>query len=131
MRPLSIRYFKMNRLETIKTVTVLTLALLVVYLIFEVQWLLWLAVLLTLGNVFESRITTALAGYWMRFAAFLGQINSKIILAFMFYGVLTPIAFLYRLFNQDKVDHFRKNRRQTYFEEVEKSYGPEDFEKLW
>lgn len=121
----------MNRLETIKTITVLTLALLIAYLFFKVSWLLWLAVLLTLGNTFESRITAAVARYWMRFAEFLGNINSKLILMFMFYGVLTPISFLYRRFNEDKVDHFRKNRQQSYFEDVEKSYSPEDFEKLW
>ena len=121
----------MNALESIKTISVLTLALLIAYLIFGAPWLLWLAILLMLGNIFESRITTAIARYWMRFAETLGKFNSKLILMFMFYGVLTPIALLYRQFNQDKVDHFRKNNRQSYFEDVEKSYTPEDFEKLW
>lgn len=121
----------MNRLDTLKTITVLTLALLIAYWIFEASWLLWLAVLFTLGNAFESRITTAIARYWMRFASFLGGVNSKIILWFMFFVVLTPIAFLYRPFNRDKVDHFRANRQQSTFEDVEKSFGPEDFEKLW
>jgi len=121
----------MTSLETIKTITVLTLALLIAYLIFGVNWLLWLAVALCAGNAVESRITAAIARYWMRLAAILGGINSRIILFIMFFLILTPIAFFYRLFNREQVDHFRQNRRPTYFDDVRKSYEPSDFEKLW
>ncbi len=121
----------MDKLETSKTITVLTLAFLIAYLIFDMKWLLWIAILLSLGNAFESRITTALAKYWMQFAAFLGKINSRIILTLMFFFLLTPIAFLYRLFNRDKVDHFLANKRSSYFDDTGKSYRREDFEKTW
>jgi hypothetical protein len=117
--------------ETSKTITVLTLALLIAYLIFGVKWLLWLAVALCAGNALESRITTAIARYWMRFATIIGGVNSRIILFVMFFLILTPIAFFYRLFNREQVDHFRQNRRPTCFDDVRKSYGPDDFEKLW
>jgi len=121
----------MTKLETHKTITVLTLACLVAYLIFEGTWLLVVAIALCLGNAAESRITTAIAAYWMRFAAILGRVNTRIILSAMFFLVLTPIAFLYRLFNREKVEHFRVNRRSSYFDDVQKTFGREDFEKLW
>ncbi len=121
----------MTKLETSKTLTVLCLALLIAQALFDTKWLLWLAIALTLGNACDSRITTSIAGYWMRFAAFIGNINSKIILFLLFYLVLTPIAFLYRIFNRDQVEHFRKNRQQTYFEDIKKNYGRKDFENLW
>jgi predicted membrane protein len=121
----------MSHLETLKTITVLILACLIAHLIFGAKWLLWIAILLCVGNAFESRITAAIAKYWMRLAFFLGKINSRIVLALMFFIVLTPIALLYRLFNRKAVDHFRKNNRSSYFDDVHKSYGQEDFEKLW
>jgi len=121
----------MDRTDILKTVTVLVLALLIAHLIFGARWLLWLAVLLCLGNAFESRATAAVARYWMRFARMLGSVNSRILLTLLFYLVLTPLAFLYRIFNRDKAAHFLENRKTSYFEEVRKTYGPEDFEKLW
>jgi len=29
------------------------------------------------------------------------------------------------------VDHFRANKRQSYFEDLNKTYTPADFEKTW
>jgi hypothetical protein len=121
----------MNRPETLKTISVLAAALLIAYLIFAAAWLLWIALLLLIGNAFESRITGAVAEYWMRLAAALGRINSKIILTLIFFCVLTPIAFLYRMFNRVAVARFRENRQNSYFDDVDKSYTREDFEKVW
>ena len=121
----------MDRLATSKTISVLTLAVLIAYVIFKAQWLLWIALLLTLGNTFESRFTTALARYWMKFADLLGAFNSRVILTLTFYLILTPLAFVYRIFNRPLVDHFRANKRQSYFEDLGKTYTPADFEKTW
>jgi hypothetical protein len=44
---------------------------------------------------------------------------------------LTPIALLYRLFNREAADRFRKNSQSSYFDDVQKSFSREDFEKLW
>ena len=121
----------MNRLETLKTITVLAAAVLIAYLIFAADWLLWIALLLLIGNAFETRITGAIADYWMRFASVLGRINAKIMLALIFFVILTPIAFLYRMFNREAVARFRENRQNSYFDDVNKSYIREDFEKVW
>lgn len=121
----------LDRLATSKTISVLTLAVLIAYVIFSTQWLFWVAVLLTLGNAFESRFTTALARHWMKFANLLGAFNSRLILTVTFYLILTPLAFVYRIFNRPLVDHFRANKRQSYFEDMKKTYTPADFEKTW
>jgi hypothetical protein len=121
----------LDRLSTSKTISVLTLAVLIAYVIFSTPWLLGVAVLLTLGNAVESRFTAALARYWMKFAARLGDFNSRVILIATFYLILTPLAFVYRIFNRSRVDHFRANKRQSYFEDLGKTYTPADFEKTW
>ena len=45
----------MNRIDTFKTINILALAFLVGYLVLSIKWLLWMALLLSLGNAFESR----------------------------------------------------------------------------
>jgi Na+/phosphate symporter len=125
----------LDRIAIFKTINVLSLALLICYLFFSAQWLLWLACLLVLGNTIESRITariTALiAEYWMKFAHYLGSINSKVLLTVIFFLVLTPVAFFYRLFNKDNVAHFIMNGRKSYFDDINKQYKKSDFEKVW
>ena len=121
----------MDRFTTSKTISVLTLASLIVYAFFNVKWLLWISLLLTLGNAFESRLTTVLAFYWMKFSTVLGAFNSRFILALIFYLILTPLALVYRIFKRPLVDHFRVNIRQSYFENINKTYTPADFENTW
>ncbi|MFH1081388.1 MAG: SxtJ family membrane protein [Pseudomonadota bacterium] len=121
----------MDRIDTFKTIDVLALALLIAYLAFGLPWLLWIAMLLVFGNAFESRITARVAASWMKVAAVIGNFNTRIILSIMFFVILTPIALAYRLLNRDLVDHFRENRRPSYFDDVHKKYVKSDFEKLW
>ena len=122
---------ELDRLGTIKTINILTLAVLIAYLIFGAVWLVWLAAFLALGNAFESRITASVARGWLKFAEVLGAFNSRVILTLTFYVILTPLAFVYRVFNRQLVEHFRANRRQSYFEDLNKQYTPGDFEKSW
>jgi hypothetical protein len=122
---------KLDRLGTQKTINVLTLAVLIAYVIFATPWLMWLAILLLLGNAFESRITRNLAQSWIKFAEVLGAFNSKVLLTLSFYLILTPLALVYRLFNRSLVEHFRANTKRSYFENMNKTYTPADFEKSW
>jgi len=122
---------ELDRLGTVKTVNILTLAILIAYLIFGAVWLVWVAALLALGNALESRVTSALARGWLKFAERLGAFNSRVILTLTFYLILTPLAFLYRIFNRHLVEHFLANKRKSYFEDLNKKYAPGDFEKSW
>jgi hypothetical protein len=51
---------------------------------------------------------------WMRLAVALGYINSRILLALMFYGVFTPYGLVMRLFGRDPL-HRREARRESYW----------------
>lgn len=121
----------MSRLDIIKTINIIILAILIVDLIFGIEWLIWIAILLAFGNAFESRITAMVANYWLRFSLIIGRFNTTIILFIMFFFILTPIAFIYRRFNREKVHHFQNNLRNSYFDDVRKSHRKDDFDKLW
>ncbi len=66
---------------------------------------------------------------WMKMAYVLGLFMPKILLTIIFYGILFPIALLFKLFG--KSDIILKNNRKSFFKEVNKSYTSASFEKLW
>ncbi|NPU83480.1 MAG: hypothetical protein HPY65_03245 [Syntrophaceae bacterium] len=121
----------LDKLGIFQTIHVLTLALLIAFLIFGSRWLLWAAVFLAVANTFENRLTTAIAKGWLAFAQWIGRINSRILLTLIFFLFLTPIAWLYRLFNRTLVDHFRADTRTSTFQERNHRWEPADFEKIW
>ncbi|MEW5818727.1 MAG: SxtJ family membrane protein [Cyanobacteriota bacterium] len=121
----------MTKLETIQTLTVLSLVFLIGYLIFKADWLIWLSLLLLLLAVFDNPLATLIAKGWMKFAIIIGNFNSKIILGFVFFVFLTPIAFLYRLTSKTIPDHFTNKNKQSFFVDIHQKYSKELFDKAW
>lgn len=114
-----------------KVIDVLTLAMLTMFIFFGYEWLLGAAFLLVLGNIFDSRITSAIARYWIKFSLLIAGINTKIILTVLFYLILTPVAFVYRLFNRELTDHFYGKKKTSHFENKFSTYKKEDFIRQW
>lgn len=114
-----------------KVIDTLTLAMLAMFVFLGYEWLLAAAFLLLLGNIFDSRITSAIACYWIKFSLLIAGINAKIILTALFYLVLTPMAFGYRLFNKELTDHFYGKEKSSNFENKFSTYKKEDFTRQW
>ena len=57
---------------------------------------------------------------WMKLAAILGYINSRILITLMFYGLITPFGFLSRLFGRDTLNR-RAQARESYWIPREKT----------
>jgi uncharacterized membrane protein len=121
----------LDKLGIFQTIHVLTLALLIAFLIFGNRWLLWAAVFLAVANTFENPLTTWIAKGWLAFAHWIGRINSQILLTLIFFLFLTPVAWLYRLFNRSLVEHFRADNSASTFQERNHRWEPTDFEKIW
>ena len=67
---------------------------------------------------------------WMKFAAVLGYINSRIILSVMYYGVMTPIGLLARLAGRDPLR--RRRALDSYWIPRAKTRQDRDqFERLF
>lgn len=52
---------------------------------------------------------------WMKFAAILAWINTRLILIVMFYLVFTPIGFIMRLFGIDQLGLKMEKDRESYW----------------
>lgn len=72
-----------------------------------------------------------IAELWWKLGQFLGTILTKITLTLVFYLLLTPIAFLFRIFNREIYLFFKDKSRDSFFKDVNVEYKKEDFEKLW
>lgn len=121
----------MNGPSINRTINSIVLALIVASLVWSADWLLWIAALLCAGSVAGSRCNDLVAGYWMRFSAFVGNIISIIILSVVFFFFLMPVAALYRLCDKRLVRHFKANRRESLFDTQNTTFEKKDFIRQW
>jgi hypothetical protein len=68
---------------------------------------------------------------WMRLAAALGYVNSRVLLSLMFYGVLTPYGFVSRLLGRDPLRRRGKTRESYWIERARTRQEREQFERLF
>ncbi len=52
---------------------------------------------------------------WIKFGEFIGKINSKIIIAILFYFIFVPIGFVLKLFKKDLLSKKLDKNSQSYF----------------
>lgn len=122
----------MNRLETLKTLNILALAALAVHFVFGGAWPLWLAALLLLAGASDNPAGRGVASGWLKFSAWIGHFNTRILLFLIYWLVLTPVALVYRLFNGRAADHFRRDPGGSLFSDIEGDPCARDsFEKPW
>ncbi|MCG2726791.1 MAG: SxtJ family membrane protein [Elusimicrobia bacterium] len=114
-----------------QTIFILAIVTLMAYFLFNKPWLLYLSGLFIVLPFLSAQIAEKLQEYWLKFGAILGKINTAILLGFIFYAALTPVAFIYRIFNKKAAEHFKKDNKKTLFENVDSKYLKEDFKKLW
>ena len=76
-------------------------------------------IFLTLG-IFNSKILTPLNKIWMKFGLILGSIVSPIVMAIIFFLVVTPTSLFMKLIKKD-ILNLKKNNNKSYW--VDKS-GP-------
>lgn len=67
---------------------------------------------------------------WSKISLLIGKIVPNVLMAFIYYFFLTPIAFLSKIFGA-KTEFKTKNNSYTMFIDVEKSFEKESFKKGW
>jgi hypothetical protein len=67
---------------------------------------------------------------WMRFAYVLGWINTRLILAIMFYLIFTPIGLALRLLRKDLLERKKGEGELSYWKKKEaRVFNPADYER--
>ncbi len=112
--------------ETLAALLVLSIIL---YLFMKAEWLLVVGLILGLGALLIRPLAIGIHLVWQRFAKALNFIMTHIILTTVFFVFLTPIAFLYRIFNRKKL-MTRKNEG-SHFITRNHTYTGDDLKRMW
>ena len=78
-------------------------------------WFLIISFLFLFLGLLNSKILTPLNKLWFRFGLFLGKIISPIIMAVIFFLVVTPIGLLMRLFGKDVLNLKLNKKKSSYW----------------
>ena len=113
-----------------KTVLVITVGFLVLYFFSKQNVLLYIALGVGILGAASSFLAEKIDWLWNKIGWLLSFIVPNIIMTIVFYLILTPIAFLSRLFGKsDPMD--LKNAQASLFKDKETSFSKESFEKPW
>lgn len=93
----------------------MVLLLLLLYIRTKRDGFLVVAIALHVVNMIVPRIYAPIAVVWLGFSHLLGTVMSKILLSILFFGIVTPIGILRRLFGKDslKLGAFRASEESV------------------
>ncbi len=74
-------------------------------------------------GVLNSKLLTPLNKSWIKFGEFLGRIIAPVVMAFIFFGVLTPISLIVRMFGKDLLNLKLENKKNSYWIKRAKKIG--------
>ena len=77
-------------------------------------WPLIVSIIFLILGILKSNILTPLNKVWFKFGILLGNIISPIIMAFIFFLVVTPISFIMKIFGKD-ILNLKKNNNSSYW----------------
>ena len=77
-------------------------------------WSLLISIIFLILGLLNSKILSPLNKIWFKFGIYLGKIVSPIIMVIIFFGVVTPIGILMRIFNKDLLN-LKFNKNSTYW----------------
>ena len=85
-----------------------------------IKWSLVISLIFLLLGLVNSKILTPLNKIWFKFGIFLGNIISPIIIAIVFFLVVTPVGLIMRVLGKDPLN-LKFNAKKSYW--IEKN-GP-------
>ena len=77
-------------------------------------WSLVVAIIFFILGLVNSKVLTPLNKLWFKFGLLLGKIVSPLIMGFIFFFVVTPIAFIMRIIGKDLLN-LKFNNKKTYW----------------
>ena len=84
-------------------------------------WSLILSIIFLVLGLIDSSILTPLNLLWFKFGILLGRIISPIIMAMVFFCVVTPTGLIMKIFRKDLLNLKKKNKKSYWIEKKSKS----------
>lgn len=117
-----------NPIETLSTLAFVGILF---GILFRLEVLFYVALFFLFIGIFIKGLSYKISRLWLKFADFIGHINTRILLTLAFFFLLTPIAFIYRLFHRDSLNIRNKSTEESFWHSRTHIYQPKDFENMW
>jgi hypothetical protein len=117
-----------NQAQTILSIVVGFLAL---HYIFGGIYFLPAALIIGIFSLLSDGFTNLISKAWAKFALVLGRINGHILLTFIFFVFLTPVAFLMRMLKRGDALKLKKQEAKTVYVTRNHTYTKSDLANIW
>jgi len=116
-------------LEKVKSILVITLGFLLLFILFKKPIFLYVSFGVGVISIMSPAIMRIVLLIWDQIALVLGWVNTRILLAAIFYVFLFPIALLTRLTGKNMLQ--LKNTSISVFNTRNHNYTKDDLENIW
>ena len=89
-------------------------------------YLIIISVIFLILGLLNSRLLSPLNNLWIKFGEMLGKIIAPIVMAVVYFLILTPISLLVRLFGKDLIGMKFSNNIKSYWIKRKKNLGTMD-----
>lgn len=113
-----------------KTSLTICIGFLIIYLFFNTNILLYTILFIGITSIASKKISLFYEYIWFGIAYILGLFIPNILLSIIYFLILTPIAFVYKIFNNDPLMLNHKEYK-SYFVNAEYDFTKSNFEKIW
>ena len=111
------------------TMLTISTGFLIIYVIFSWKWVLAASLIIGLTGIVSPYLSSKIEWAWMKIATILGYVVPNILLSLVFFLVLFPISFIYKIFNKDPL--MLSNKYNSFFIDINKEVDKKSFEKTW
>ncbi len=115
--------------NTSSTILTISMGFLLIHIITNWQWAIFTSISIGFVGLVSNYMSDKIERVWLQLAKILSYIVPNILLSLIFYFFLTPLAFLYRLFNKDVLK--LSNKYESYFNNVNEIMDKDSFHKTW
>ncbi len=119
----------MDKDKILETSLVLTTGFVVLYVVFKKPVFLILALAFGIIGIFIPFLAHYIAIAWFKLADVLNFIVSKVVLGIVYFIVLVPVAFIYKISGKDKLKI--KKKLDSNWVKRYKNYTASDIENIW
>lgn len=85
-----------------------------------------IAIVFLLLGLINSKILTPINRLWIKFGELLGRVIAPIVMAVVYFVILTPLSFLIRISGKDLLKVKFSNKINSYWIKRDKDLGPMD-----
>lgn len=116
--------------KTYQNILVICIGFLALFLLWQWQWALYVSFAVGIVSILSPFLAKKIVAGWELLALGLSYIMPNILLSFIYFLLLTPLALLARVFRKDPpISH--KTPLKSNFKVVDKKFGPSSLENPW